>query len=97
MQALSDATVGNRLLGVIGAKLLHDVGIRKEDLAAACTHLMSVDLIAVDWTTGNTSAMVTGRRPAQEGLGPQGGRLGFRLIQPRSLPFRRDREARLGR
>lgn len=59
MQALYEASEGNRLLGVTGARLLHSLGIREEDLAAACTYLVGEDLIAVDWTTGNTPAMVT--------------------------------------
>ncbi|MFI2187384.1 hypothetical protein [Streptomyces sioyaensis] len=59
MQALYDATEGNRLLGVTGAKLLQVLAIPEEDLAAACTYLMGEDLITVDWASGNTPAMVT--------------------------------------
>ncbi len=58
-QALYEATEGNRLLGVTGAKLAQDLAIPAEDLAAACTYLVGEDLITVDWTAGNTPAMVT--------------------------------------
>ncbi|MEU2873335.1 hypothetical protein ABZ769_29735 [Streptomyces olivoreticuli] len=57
MQALYEATEGNRLLGVTGAKL-HDLGVPEEDLAAACTYLVGEGLITVDWTAGNTPTMV---------------------------------------
>jgi len=59
MQALYETTEGNRLLGVTGAKLAQDLAIPAEDLAAACTYLVGEDLITVDWTAGNTPAMVT--------------------------------------
>ncbi|MFH9229421.1 hypothetical protein [Streptomyces lydicus] len=59
MQALYEATEGNRLLGVTGAKLLQELAIPEEDLAAACTYLVGEDLITVDWVSGNTPAMVT--------------------------------------
>ncbi|MFF8898990.1 hypothetical protein ACF082_16140 [Streptomyces lydicus] len=59
MQALYEATEGNRLLGVTGAKLAQDLAIPEEDLAAACTYLVGEDLITVDWAAGNTPAMVT--------------------------------------
>ncbi|MCR8575940.1 hypothetical protein [Streptomyces sp. Isolate_219] len=59
VQALYEATEGNRLLGVTGAKLAQDLAIPAEDLAAACTYLVGEDLITVDWTAGNTPAMVT--------------------------------------
>ncbi|WKX71306.1 hypothetical protein [Streptomyces sp. XD-27] len=59
LQALYEATEGNRLLGVAGARLRDDLGIHEEDLAAACTYLVGEGLIAVDWATGNTPAMVT--------------------------------------
>ncbi|MHB6908298.1 hypothetical protein [Streptomyces sp. DB-54] len=42
-----------------GAKLAQDLAIPAEDLAAACTYLVGEDLITVDWTAGNTPAMVT--------------------------------------
>ncbi|MEU7430440.1 hypothetical protein AB0B07_06160 [Streptomyces sioyaensis] len=59
MQALYEATEGNRLLGVTGAKLLQELAISEEDLAAACAYLMGEDLITVDWASGNTPDMVT--------------------------------------
>ncbi|WP_330319241.1 hypothetical protein [Streptomyces platensis] len=59
MQALYEATEGNRLLGVTGAKLAQDLTIPAEDLAAACTYLVGEDLITVDWAASNTPAMVT--------------------------------------
>jgi hypothetical protein len=59
MQALYEATEGNRLLGVTGAKLRDDLGIPDEDVAAACTYLVGEDLITVDWAMSNTPAMVT--------------------------------------
>ncbi len=59
MQALYEATEGNRLLGVTGAKLHDTLGVPEEDLAAACTYLVGEGLITVDWTSGNTPAMVT--------------------------------------
>ncbi|WP_326619848.1 hypothetical protein OG863_21330 [Streptomyces decoyicus] len=59
MKALYEATEGNRLLGVTGAKLHDDLGIDAEDLAAACTYLAGEGLITVDWVAGNTPAMVT--------------------------------------
>ncbi|MFE7316645.1 hypothetical protein ACFU7T_26655 [Streptomyces sp. NPDC057555] len=37
----------------------HPFAIPAEDLAAACTYLVGEDLITVDWTAGNTPAMVT--------------------------------------
>ncbi|MFD5736025.1 hypothetical protein [Streptomyces sioyaensis] len=59
MQALYETTEGNRLLGVTGTKLAQDLAIPAEDLAAACTYLVGEGLITVDWTAGNTPAMVT--------------------------------------
>ncbi|WP_184740291.1 hypothetical protein WEB32_18440 [Streptomyces netropsis] len=59
LQALYETTEGNRLLGVTGAKLRDDLDVHEEDLAAACTYLVGEGLIAVDWATGNTPAMVT--------------------------------------
>jgi hypothetical protein len=57
MKTLHEATEGNRLLGVTGAKL-RDLQIPEQDLAAACTYLMGEELITVDWAQGNTPAMV---------------------------------------
>lgn len=59
MQALYEATEGNRLLGITGAKLLQDLAIPQEDLAAACTYLVGEGLITVDWAAGNTPVMIT--------------------------------------
>ncbi|MET8678237.1 hypothetical protein ABZW18_11775 [Streptomyces sp. NPDC004647] len=59
MQVLYEASEGNRLLGITGAKLRDDLGIPDEDVAAACTYLVGEGLITVDWATGNTPAMVT--------------------------------------
>lgn len=59
MKALYEATEGNRLLGVTGAKLRDELGVQEEDLAAACTYLVGEGLITVDWATGNTPSMVT--------------------------------------
>ncbi|MFF5127673.1 hypothetical protein ACFY41_12235 [Streptomyces syringium] len=59
LQALYEATEGNRLLGVTGAKLRADLDVHEEDLAAACTYLVGEGLIVVDWATGNTPSMVT--------------------------------------
>ncbi|MFE9312219.1 hypothetical protein ACIQCF_22055 [Streptomyces sp. NPDC088353] len=59
MRALYQATVGNRLLGVDGAKLRNDLGIPEQDLAAACTYLAGEGLVVVDWARGNTPVMVT--------------------------------------
>ncbi|MGW7578656.1 hypothetical protein [Streptomyces sp. NPDC054765] len=58
MNSLYEATEGNRLLGVTGAKLHEALGIDAQDLAAACTYLVGEGLITVDWTAGNTPAMV---------------------------------------
>jgi hypothetical protein len=58
MKTLYEATEGNRLLGVTGAKLRDDLGIPEQDLAAACTYLVGEELITVDWTRGNAPAMV---------------------------------------
>ncbi|MEU7553401.1 hypothetical protein AB0B01_13825 [Streptomyces sp. NPDC044571] len=57
--ALYEAGEGNRLLGITGAKLEHDLHIPQQDLAAACTYLAAEDLITVDWEPGNTPAMVS--------------------------------------
>lgn len=59
MEALYEATEGNRLLGVTGSQLHDDLGIDAQDLAAACTYLAGEGLITVDWTAGNTPAMVS--------------------------------------
>ncbi|UGY94082.1 hypothetical protein [Streptomyces gobiensis] len=59
LHALYEATEGNRLLGVTGAKLRDDLVIPERDLAAACTYLVGEGLIVVDWATGNTPAMVS--------------------------------------
>ncbi|MFD4862182.1 MULTISPECIES: hypothetical protein [Streptomyces] len=56
---LYEATEGNRLLGITGAKLGHDLHIPEQDLAAACTYLAGEGLITVDWEPGNTPAMVS--------------------------------------
>ncbi|MFI6490363.1 hypothetical protein [Streptomyces sp. NPDC050564] len=59
MKALYEATEGNRLLGVTGAKLHDDLQVPEQDLAAACAYLVGEGLITVDWAQGNTPAMVT--------------------------------------
>ncbi|MER6614554.1 hypothetical protein [Streptomyces xantholiticus] len=59
MKTLYEATEGNRLLGVTGAKLRDDLHMPEQDLAAACTYLAGEGLITVDWARGNTPAMVT--------------------------------------
>jgi hypothetical protein len=59
MKTLYEATEGNRLLGVTGAKLRDDLQVPEQDLAAACAYLAGEGLIAVDWEQGNTPAMVT--------------------------------------
>ncbi|GED88577.1 hypothetical protein ACFC08_16775 [Streptomyces sp. NPDC056112] len=59
MRALYQATEGDRLLGVDGAKLRNDLGIPEQDLAAACTYLAGEGWVVVDWARGNTPAMVT--------------------------------------
>ncbi|GGS78568.1 hypothetical protein GCM10010222_19990 [Streptomyces tanashiensis] len=59
LTALYEATEGNRLLGVPGRKLGNDLRIPEEDLAAACTYLVSEGLITVDWEPGNTPAMAS--------------------------------------
>ncbi|WP_033320555.1 hypothetical protein [Streptomyces yerevanensis] len=59
MKTLYEATEGNRLLGVTGAKLRDDLGIPEQDLAAACTYLVGEGFITADWTRGNAPAMVT--------------------------------------
>ncbi|MGW1884547.1 hypothetical protein [Streptomyces sp. NPDC001970] len=59
MKTLYEATEGNRLLGVTGAKLHDDLQVPEQDLAAACAYLVGEGLIAVDWAQGNTPAMVT--------------------------------------
>jgi hypothetical protein len=58
MKTLYDATEGNRLLGVTGVKLRHELRIPDQDLAAACTYLAGEGLITVDWARGNAPAMV---------------------------------------
>ena len=58
MKTLYEATEGNRLLGVTGAKLRDDLQVPDEDLAAACAYLDGEGLITVDWSQGNTPAMV---------------------------------------
>lgn len=52
MKTLYEATEGNRLLGVTGAKLRDDLGIPEQDLAAACTYLVGEGLVTADWTPG---------------------------------------------
>ncbi|WP_369260181.1 hypothetical protein [Streptomyces sp. R35] len=59
LQVLYKAVEGNRLLGITGAQLRHDLHVPEQDLAAACTYLAGEGLITVDWDTGNTPAMVT--------------------------------------
>lgn len=59
LEALYEATEGNRLLGTTGAKLGHDLDIPQQDLAAACTYLAAEGLITVDWEPGNTPTMVS--------------------------------------
>jgi hypothetical protein len=58
MKALYEATEGNRLLGVTGEKLRDDLRIPEQDLAAACAYLVGEGFMTVDWTEGNTPAMV---------------------------------------
>lgn len=58
MKMLYEATEGNRLLGVTGARLRDDLQVPEQDLAAACAYLVGEELITVDWTQGNTPAMV---------------------------------------
>ncbi|MDJ0382341.1 hypothetical protein [Streptomyces sp. G-G2] len=57
--ALYEAIEGNRLLGMTGARLAHDLDIPEQDLAAACTYLAGEGLITIDWEPGNIPAMVT--------------------------------------
>lgn len=59
MRALYQATEGNRLLGVDGAKLRDDLGIPEQDLAAACSYLAGEGWVVVDWGRGNTPEMIT--------------------------------------
>ncbi|MGW0772942.1 hypothetical protein ACWD01_04660 [Streptomyces sp. NPDC002835] len=59
MQTLYEATEGNRLLGVTGAKLRDDLHMPEQDLAAACAYLAGEGLVTVDWAQENTPAMVT--------------------------------------
>ncbi|EFL16133.1 hypothetical protein [Streptomyces sp. C] len=59
LEALYEATEGNRLLGITGAALEHGLHIPQPDLAAACTYLAADGLIIVDWEPGNTPAMVS--------------------------------------
>ncbi|MET8247368.1 hypothetical protein ABZV31_24875 [Streptomyces sp. NPDC005202] len=59
MKTLYEAMEGNRLLGLTGAKLRDGLAVPEEDLAAAYTYLAGEGLIVVDWTRGNTPAMVT--------------------------------------
>ncbi|MFE9168309.1 hypothetical protein ACFYNZ_02085 [Streptomyces kebangsaanensis] len=65
MRALYQASEGNRLLGVDGAKLRNDLGISEQDLAAACTYLASEGRVVVDWRRGDTPAMIT---PTHQGI-----------------------------
>ncbi|MGW1728777.1 hypothetical protein ACWCQK_38670 [Streptomyces sp. NPDC002306] len=58
MKMLYDATEGNRLLGVTGARLRDGLQVPEQDLAAACAYLVGEELITVDWAQGNTPAMV---------------------------------------
>lgn len=58
MKTLYEATEGNRLLGVTGARLHDDLQVPEQDLAAACAYLVGEELITVDWAQGNTPAMV---------------------------------------
>ncbi|MFJ5827923.1 hypothetical protein [Streptomyces sp. NPDC093089] len=59
LQALYTAAEGNRLLGITGAALNHDLRIPEQDLAAACSYLAGEGLATVDWEPGNTPAMVS--------------------------------------
>ncbi|MEU3655691.1 hypothetical protein AB0E67_23335 [Streptomyces sp. NPDC032161] len=59
LQARYAAAEGNRLLGVTGAALKHDLRIPEQDLAAACGYLAGEGLVTVDWKPGNTPAMVS--------------------------------------
>ncbi|MEU5545586.1 hypothetical protein AB0G85_24800 [Streptomyces sioyaensis] len=58
LNALYQATEENRP-GTTGARLLDDLGLPEQDLAAACTYLVGEGLVEVDWTTHHTPAMVT--------------------------------------
>ncbi|WP_329536280.1 hypothetical protein OG568_06745 [Streptomyces sp. NBC_01450] len=58
MKMLYEATEGNRLLGITGARLRDDLQVPEQDLAAACAYLEGEELITVDWAQGNTPAMV---------------------------------------
>lgn len=58
MKTLYEATEGNRLVGVTGARLRDDLQVPEQDLAAACAYLVGEELITVDWAQGNTPAMV---------------------------------------
>ncbi|MFI9258906.1 hypothetical protein ACIGT4_14540 [Streptomyces sioyaensis] len=58
LNALYQATEENRP-GTTGARLLDDLGLAEQDLAAACTYLVGEGLVEVDWTTHHTPAMVT--------------------------------------
>jgi hypothetical protein len=75
MQTLYEAVEGNRLLGITGVKLCHDLAMPAEDLAAACTYLAVEGLIEVDWTRrkhtrdGHTDAQGD---PAHGGRGGSG-------------------------
>jgi hypothetical protein len=59
LQAVYDASQGSRVPGVSGAKLRDGLQVPDQDLADACTYLTDEGLIAVDWTTHKTPAMVT--------------------------------------
>ena len=59
VEALYEATEGNRLLGVRGTRLRDDLRIPQQDLAAACAYLAGEGLVTVDWEQGNTPGMVT--------------------------------------
>ncbi|TXC97979.1 hypothetical protein [Streptomyces sp. ISID311] len=58
LNALYQAIEENRP-GTTGARLLDDLGLPEQDLAAACTYLVGEGLVEVDWTTHHTPAMVT--------------------------------------
>ncbi|MGW2182836.1 hypothetical protein ACWCXX_33105 [Streptomyces sp. NPDC001732] len=59
LRAVYTAAEGNRLLGITGAALNHNLRIPEQDLASACPHLAGEGLVTVDWEPGNAPAMVS--------------------------------------
>ncbi|MFF3391015.1 hypothetical protein ACFYW1_08810 [Streptomyces sp. NPDC002669] len=59
LRVVYTAAEGNRLLGIPGAALNHNLHIPEQDLASACPYLAGEGFVTVDWEPGNAPAMVS--------------------------------------